>query len=376
MKKKILFVFPQWHFNIVDTVHELSKNNEVHVAYFKKGDEIEQLWKVNVPGVHLHDLKLWKKIMLFSSDFFFPSFFDLWNKLSRNYDVVVFKNMYDPTSLLGFLFCRLKGIPFVFSEQKIKEVRYGFARYLFLTIKNLYVKGIVHISSIKAFSPTEIGFKQLVQYTKKRFYIPFAIDVNSKPQKKFSTQGSAIKILNISKFQQRKDQLLLLKAVNELQRKNKNILFELTLVGGVDKGDTYLQELKDFAKNNDMTVNFVEKVPREGIEKIFLDSDLFVLASHDEPAAYSHLEAMAYGLPAICSSENGTKNYIEQGINGGIFKARDIVSLMKEIESITVSKGEINWKKMAKFGNSGRKIALKNHSPELVVKKFERMLSQ
>lgn len=372
--KKILFVFPQWHFNIIDTLKGLSKKFDVHTLNFQSADEVNQLWNIKMSDVHMHNLKLWCKPVLFSSDFFFPSFFDLWRKLSKNYDVVVFKNMYDPTSLLGFLFCRIKGIPFVFSEQKIKEVKYGFARYLFLAVKNFYVKGLVRISSVRAFSPTEIGFKQLIQYTKKRFYIPFAIDVKGKPQKVFEKVNS-VTILNVSKFQARKDQLLLLKAVKSLQDSNKNIVFNVTLVGGVDKGDSYLEKLKEFANNNYVNANFIEKVPKNEMGKVFLSSDIFVLSSYDEPAAYSHLEAMAYGLPVICSDENGTQNYIERGVNGAVFKARDVKSLTKELKSIIISKGSVNWSKIEKFGKKSREIALKNHSPEVIVKKFERMLS-
>ncbi len=372
--KKILFVFPQWHFNIIDTLKSLSEKLDVHTLNFQSADEVNQLWNIKLSNVHMHNLKLWCKPVLFSSDFFFPSFFDLWRKLSKSYDVVVFKNMYDPTSLLGFLFCRIKGIPFVFSEQKIKEVRYGSARYLFLAIKNVYVKGIVRINSVKAFSPTEIGFKQLIQYTKKRFYIPFAIDVKGKPQKVFE-RVSSVNILNVSKFQARKDQLLLLKAVKNLQDSNKNVVFNVTLVGGVDKGDTYLQELRHFKEEHNLNVQFIEKVPRDEMEKVFLSSDIFVLSSYDEPAAYSHLEAMAYGLPVICSDENGTQNYIEKGVNGAVFKARDTKSLTKELKSIIISKGNVNWSKIEKFGKKSREIAVKNHSPEVIVKLFERMLN-
>jgi len=215
----------------------------------------------------------------------------------------------------------------------------------------------------------------LLNILKKKFYIPFAIDTRNRPQKVFDKKGNIIKILDVSKFQQRKDQLLLLESVKELQKSGKNVVFDVTLVGGVDKGDAYLQELRRFAEENKLNVHFIEKVPKEKMKKVFLDADIFVLASHDEPAAYSHLEAMAYGLPVICSDENGTQNYIERGVNGAVFKARSVESLTKELKSIVISKENINWDKIERFGRKSREIAVKNHSPEVIVKLFERMLN-
>ena len=50
---------------------------------------------------------------------------------------------------------------------------------------------------------------------------------------------------------------------------------------------------------------------------------LFVLASRDEPAAVSPLEAMAHSLPVVCSDSNGTRGYIRHGVNGFVFATDD-----------------------------------------------------
>ena len=61
---------------------------------------------------------------------------------------------------------------------------------------------------------------------------------------------------------------------------------------------------------------------------IYQSSDLYVLPSTGEPAAYSILEAMANSVAAVCSTGNGTASYIEPGITGNIFEDNDENSLV------------------------------------------------
>jgi hypothetical protein len=151
---RLLFVFPQWHFNIEALLKALSRRAEVETLHFHSQDEVQQVGRIGVPGVVMHDLGLWKKVHLASSEFWIPQPSDLWQKLD-GYDCVVFKNIYDPVSLLGFLFCRLKGIPFIVSEQKIKDGG-GFLRIAQWKVRYLYLPLIRIRKGMRSSSDTPV----------------------------------------------------------------------------------------------------------------------------------------------------------------------------------------------------------------------------
>ena len=77
-----------------------------------------------------------------------------------------------------------------------------------------------------------------------------------------------------------------------------------------------------------------QRTPSRNGQRSSHSHDLFVLASRDEPAAVSHLEAMAHSLPVVCSDANGTSCYVRHGENGFIFRSGDIDDLTACIERV------------------------------------------
>jgi glycosyltransferase involved in cell wall biosynthesis len=161
------------------------------------------------------------------------------------------------------------------------------------------------------------------------YYIPFVYPVLNVPETSFAKD--IIKILSVGKFVKRKDQLLLLEVVRRLQ--NENYRIKLTLIGEI-ADNSYFEQVKHFIVENNLQ-NIVaiktdiayDKMPQE-----YQKHNLFVLPSYEEPAAYSIVEAMANALPVICSDQNGTQCYIEEGANGYIFKAKSADDLYEKIK--------------------------------------------
>jgi glycosyltransferase involved in cell wall biosynthesis len=78
-------------------------------------------------------------------------------------------------------------------------------------------------------------------------------------------------------------------------------------------------------------VTFVGKVPNEDIPKYMSSSDIFVLPSLSEGFPNVILEAMASGLPIVCSDVGGMKEIVKDGENGFTVPPKNIDKLSDNI---------------------------------------------
>ncbi len=199
------------------------------------------------------------------------------------------------------------------------------------------------------------------------YYVPFIFPL---PKDNLTEKiNGIIKILSIGKFQKRKDQILLLKVSKRLVKEGFRI--KLCLIGEA-VNTKYIKTLYNFIRNNDLSEHICIKtnMPYPQVLKEYRKHDLFVLPAYNEPAAYSPVEALANGLPVICSNQNGTKDYIEEGINGFVFEARNENDLYRKIKNIVA-----NENILVKMKKAALLSAQKEHSPEIFVKKIEEILS-
>jgi glycosyltransferase involved in cell wall biosynthesis len=143
-----------------------------------------------------------------------------------------------------------------------------------------------------------------------------------------------------------------------------DIKINLKLVGVFHKYNKYYNELTEVINNSKHNITVEMNLEPERMEDIYLNSDLFILPSYKEPAAYSVLEAMSYGLPVICSNDNGTSCYLDKEY---VFKARDKNSLINVIKNTTIKEGKIDWAKLESVGNLNIFIVKSNHSHKNVI---------
>jgi glycosyltransferase involved in cell wall biosynthesis len=190
------------------------------------------------------------------------------------------------------------------------------------------------------------------------YYSPFVYPQQDKKQK--TNSNSQIRIISVGKYVKRKDQKTLIKACeNLINTENLTIDFY-----GEKADKLYYKELqklieeKKLAKN----INLYTNINYEVLQKIYGNYDIFVLPSYAEPAAYSIVEAMANGLPVICSDECGTQCYIEEGKNGCVFKAKNAESLTQKIEQL-IKPGFLK-----KASENALSAAENKHAPELFVR--------
>jgi glycosyltransferase involved in cell wall biosynthesis len=203
------------------------------------------------------------------------------------------------------------------------------------------------------------GDRNKKKAAKRFYYIPFAMKTNIDPPSSKTYHGG--RILMIGKYVQRKNHILLIKAVEQIQEK---IPVTLTLIGSTNgKG---LVENKDnitryIHENKLMT--FIEQknvIPYHELQNEYRNYDMFVLPSRDEEVGVSVLEAMSHGLPVICSNTAGAADFIRNKKNGIVFKSDDLQSLTSAIEYCFYSPEHL-----ISMGENSRKLVYKYHSPEL-----------
>ncbi len=125
-----------------------------------------------------------------------------------------------------------------------------------------------------------------------------------------------LKVLYVGQKVARKGLRMLLRVWHEMQPANAN----LVLAGGHVRDESVLRGFEDI---------FIE-TPRIGthdLVRLFQQADLFVLPSLAEGFGHVYLEALACGVPIICTENTGGADIIRNGESGWTIPAGDPVAL-------------------------------------------------
>ena len=292
----------------------------------------------------------------FETKYGYPSIFKLLLIIFKfNPDVIVVKNIYSIFSLLGLIigkFLFKKNIVFMQIEKYRQKGR------------SRSVDFVNKIFKAKVITPI-LGDERYKITSNNLLYIPFAIEAKNYKKKFFN--HDRINIVTVGKFIKRKDHLLLLHAVNRL-RASYNLF--LTVIG--QKADeNYLKQVLNYVEHKKLEnmVSLKFNLIGKEVELEYEKHDLFILPSYNEPAAFSLLEAMSYQLPVISSDLNGTKCYVENGVNGYIFKNRNLDDLVDKIERIIRNK-----KNIMDMGEASLKAVKEKYSLEIFYNNFIKLV--
>lgn len=285
-----------------------------------------------------------------------PNFFKLFYYIKKNNpDVLVIKNIQSAYSLQAMLLGKIfrKKIIIMMQLPKYRD-----------KTQSGSVDWVGKIFKAKVITPV-LGDRKYTNRNNNLFYLPFAIDAPDFDKKYF--QNNQINILCVGKFQERKDQLILAKGINELKN---NFDIKATFIGEADE-KIYTEKLRQYITDNNLSeiIKLKNNIPHQEMIEFYRRYDLFVLPSWHESAAFSIVEAMAAKLAVICSDDNGTKTYIQEGINGYVFKHKDKQDLLDKIKLIIEDKNNL-----IKMGQKSFEIVKQNHSLEKFYQEFIKLV--
>ncbi len=166
------------------------------------------------------------------------------------------------------------------------------------------------------FVPSSFAKKTFIENgidEKKIIKVPYGTNLDE-----FYTEENISKqftIISTGHISIRKGSLYLLEAFNELNLDDSKLL----MVGNIEK--ELFPFLKPFFLNPNII--FQKHVNQKKLRSFYNNSNLFVTSSLEEGLAVVQIQAMACGLPLICTPNSGGEELIEEGKNGFVCPIRD-----------------------------------------------------
>lgn len=176
------------------------------------------------------------------------------------------------------------------------------------------------------------SISEIVADKTKIYVIPYGVNFNMFHNFKRNYEVSPLRLLFVGGVSMRKGIHHLLKVVSTYSASDVT----LTIAGAYNP-NCKLYKKYALCKN----INFVGFVTRDMIAALYESSHVFVLPSLAEGMAMVGLEALASGLPVVCSDNTGLTSVVKDGYNGYVIHASDEVALKSRIDWLLTNKEKI-----------------------------------
>lgn len=157
---------------------------------------------------------------------------------------------------------------------------------------------------------------------KKLIQVPYGVDLSS--FKQISKDDNIFRIIFAGGMTLRKGVHYLLQAFSELNLPNS----ELLLIGSMN------DEMRGFFRKYNVgegKIKYIGHIPQNELHKYYSQGSVFVLMSIEEGLAMVQPQAMACGLPVICTTNTGGEDIVRDGMDGFVIPIRDIEMLKEKI---------------------------------------------
>lgn len=141
---------------------------------------------------------------------------------------------------------------------------------------------------------------------------------------------------------------VLAQAFVKVAKENPNV--NLILLGGGSQGASIRRILMNGGVME--RVHFGGQVGQRDLPRWYHMADIYISPSHVDGSSVTLLEALASGLPCLVSDIPGNKEWIEDGVNGWLFRDGDVDDLAEKISYVIK-----NRKSFKKIGEAARKTA-------------------
>ena len=151
--------------------------------------------------------------------------------------------------------------------------------------------------------------------------IPYGANVELfQPQSK---EKKRFKILFVGTVGVRKGLIYLFKALEVLAEKYD---FECMLIGSLE------EQFRPVFDQYKHLFTYIPRVPHKELVNYYNEASVFVIPSLDEGMAFVQLEALACGLPVICTTNSGGDSVVEEGKEGFVLPVRNHQAIADKLQ--------------------------------------------
>ncbi len=154
---------------------------------------------------------------------------------------------------------------------------------------------------------------------RKLIHVPYGVDLSKFRQ--LPKQDDVFRVVFAGGMSLRKGVHYLLRAFSELKLPNS----ELLLLGGMN------EEMKPFFKKYSGQFQYMGHRPFGELYQHFSNSSVFVIMSIEEGLALVQPQAMACGLPVVCTTNTGGEDIVRDGKDGFIIPIRSVSALKEKL---------------------------------------------
>lgn len=155
------------------------------------------------------------------------------------------------------------------------------------------------------------------------FTVPYGTNVSDPITRLPLAPDAPLRILFVGGVNANKGVPLLLEAFSALPEGAA----ALTLTGRYDPGAWFVKQARETPN-----VTLTGAVLPSQMREVYAQADVFVLPSLTEGLSQAGVEAMACGLPIVCSANTGVNDYVRDGENGYVVPAGDTAALAKALQ--------------------------------------------
>ena len=189
--------------------------------------------------------------------------------------------------------------------------------------------------------------------------IPYGVDlkefcvVETKKRK-----DNKFRIISTGSISVRKGSHYLLEAFKELSLPNSELIF----VGSFDPD--FKKIIKRYS--NIKNIRFIKKQKQELLRNFYNDSDLFILCSIEEGLAMVQAQAMACGLPVICTTNTGGSEIVDENINGHIIPIKDVQLLKDRIKNLYYDRNKLKQMSKSAYKKANNELSWEKYGNRML----------